>query len=602
MAFAPEDAEVLSTMGRMLFSIGDYEGAAEILERMTQASSGSWHGYLLMSLALYRLHRDREAYDAINRAISINGGDLTAYIVKMQILLRNQVWDEIRETLQYLEENNAPQDMGTDWIRAQLVECQDEDSQKALTHYRAIAAQMEAEESSFIFAPDLYYHMATIQGENTDVTVAENADALIALLDKGLIHDERNTDCLTYKGWLLKRSGRREEALAIFHRLEEMKNHPVSAEYNLAEIYYSDLQRYAKEALFYYEKLLTQRQTTELYFYAANCKRQLGDYSGAWKLYSAEMELDPEDVDAYNGLAFLCDAENRYAESIKYLDQAIAIMERQDKAYLWLIEHKVQTLRRLGDHAAALSTVDAMMEHYDYPEGYKLKFEICCQFGLWEQAKQVLIQWKAEYREDPDLAEATGKLHAYTGKLFQASLAMGKAKRKLTFEQVQDFRIMLADLECNQSRLVQLWTQNANDDPRSDYALMNLAEACMRNGDRESAVLYAQRALELLDDTLKLNLTAEALYRSRRSIVLAILGRTDEAREELARTRALPLCQHCPYGSCKDADLFEANIEEFAGNGKRALELYRAGRENWPDDTDFIAGEARIMKRGGKGC
>ena len=47
---------------------------------------------------------------------------------------------------------------------------------------------------------------------------------------------------------------------------------------------------------------------------------------------------------------------------------------------------------------------------------------------------------------------------------------------------------------------------------------------------------------------------------------------------------------------------YEAMIEEVTGNTDKALALFRAGKQNWPDDTDFAAGIARLTKRGKKKC
>ena len=127
---------------------------------------------------------------------------------------------------------------------------------------------------------------------------------------------------------------------------------------------------------------------------------------------------------------------------------------------------------------------------------------------------------------------------------------------------------------------------------------MNLASVQKWNGKNKSAEKSAGKALEIIDRILSGNLTDEALYRCRRSCVLAILGRTDEAREELQKARNCPLCDYCPYGSCKDADIFEAQIEELAGNREKAMDLYRAGRRKWPDDGDFAAGMARVGRKG----
>ena len=56
-------------------------------------------------------------------------------------------------------------------------------------------------------------------------------------------------------------------------------------------------------------------------------------------------------------------------------------------------------------------------------------------------------------------------------------------------------------------------------------------------------------------------------------------------------------CSACNYCSCKDADIFKANIEEIRGNWARALELHRAGAERWPDDMDFVSGARRMMRK-----
>ena len=127
---------------------------------------------------------------------------------------------------------------------------------------------------------------------------------------------------------------------------------------------------------------------------------------------------------------------------------------------------------------------------------------------------------------------------------------------------------------------------------------MNLAQAYCWDGDLEQAREYAAQALEELDEQLKLHLKNGALYRSRRAMALAILGREDEAWEELKAVRAMALCENCDYGKCKDADIFEANMYEVFGDYRRAMELHRQGRELWPDDLDFASGIARMKRKG----
>lgn len=599
LKMAPEDPDVLTLMGRILFATGDYAYAAEILERLVHVRPNAWYGELLLAMSLYRLRRDRDAFDAANRALAIQGNDLSLYILKMQILIRNGVWDEVHTILDFLAESGAPEDLSVDYVKAQLTELELKDTSTAFEQYQKIAGRVEDGEM-LIWASELYYRMAVLMGNQMDMGKEEDREILIAQIDKGLKQDEQDADCLAYKAWVLKQGGKTQEALEMYRELEAKNPHSTAAQRGLAELYYDNLNLYAQEALNYYERLLENQKTPALYFYAATCKRHLGDLDGARKYYLMELEMDPDDIDGYRGLAFICDAQGKYGESLELLNQAIAVMETYEKEYMWLIQHKVQVLRRMGQFDQALAFVDETMKRYRYDAGFQLKFDICCQFGLWDKAKQVLDDWKKVRRNDPELMAATGRLYLLTGKMFKAAVAMGPAKHKLPFEQVQDFRLQLADLECNHTRQIQIWGRRAKQNPNDDYAMMNLAEALWHSGRKAASRQAAEKALALLDDILTQNLTDEALFRSRRCVVLALLGRADEAKAELVKVRTLPLCHHCEYGSCKDADIFEAAIEEILGNKEKALQLYRTGRANWPDDLDFASGEARLKRKGKK--
>lgn len=595
LALAPENTEVLSLMGRILYASGDYAEAVEVFQRLRRLSPGAWFAELLLAMCLYHLRRDREAFDAVNRAMAIQGSELALYVLKMQILVRNEIFDDVRQTLDFLKENGAPQDIATDFILAELTELEKKDHKTALHQYRALQKRVESGED-LMWSAELYYHLAVLTGNQMDLSQEENRKTVLDLVDKGLSFNEQDTDLLGYKAWVLNKGGNPEEAIEMYRKVAQKNPNSVVALQGIADLYYEDLNKNAKEALTYYEKLLEIQKTVEVYFYAATCKRHLGDLEGARFYYLKELEMDPEDIDGYRGLAYITDAQGDYERSLELLDQALAIMAEYDRPYDRIVEHKAKVLRRLGRYEEALQFVAEAADRYHYGGALQLQFDICCQFGLWDRAQRVLDQWKRISRNDPDLMAASGRLNLLQGRMFRAAMAMGPAKHKLPFEQVQDFRLQLADLECNHERQIQIWSRRVKQNPADDHAVTNLAHAYWHMGKLEAARGAAQKALALLDEILTGHLTDEALYRSRRCLVLAILGRAEEAKAELARTRKLPLCDFCEYGSCKDADIYEAHIEEILGNADTAKKLYAAGRKNWPDDLDFASGEARLKK------
>ena len=596
LELAPNDPEVHNIMGRALFANAQYERCIEILTRMTEVAPDSWHAYVMMSMAYYKLRNDSEAYDMINHAIRFASNDLSSYLIKMQLLIRNGAYDEAQELVDFLRENGVTDNLSVDFAQAQLIELRDEDAEEAFKRYQQMARSVEAGDEMF-WTSQLYYHMAVIMGRQTDIQNPADFDILISVINKGLAYDGSDEDCLNYMAWLYKRSGRIEDALNIYHTLEGKQPNSITIKNNLAELYYEKLSIYADKALACYEWLLERKQTPALYYFAATCKRYLGDLTGAEQYYKKEMLLDPDDVDAYNGLAFVYEVQNRYDDALLNLDKAISIMDEMQNQYMWLVEHKVKLLRRRGDYKKALQTVHEAMQKYQYLQGYRLCFDISCQFGLWEKALEYLNIWKNKLGNDPYQIASTARLHLLQGKMFKSSVAMAKVKHKLEFEEIQDFRLQLNELECNTARQIQIWDRRVRSGYDITRSLMSLAQVLWFADKKADAKIVAQKALEELDAVLQQHLTDEALFRSRRSLVLAILGREAEAREELAHVRAMPLCEFCEYGRCKDADIYEAAIEDICGNRSKALELYRAGRKNWPDELDFMSGEARTKRK-----
>ncbi|MBE6949978.1 MAG: tetratricopeptide repeat protein [Ruminococcaceae bacterium] len=593
LTLAPDDPKVLSLMGNIYYADGRYEQSLEVLRHLTEVSPGSWFGHLMQALCLYKLRRDREAFDAVGRAQSLQGGDLSLYVLKMQILLRNGAFDEVRDILAFLKEAGAPEDLSTDFIRAQLLELADKDEDAAFRSYQSIARQVE-EGETLLDASALYHRMACIMGNKMDASKPEDCEILLSVLEKGLSHDKFDGDCLNYKAWLLVRSGKMADAIEMYKTL------PIpNAKRKLLYTYHDDLDHYCAEALACCLELLEESPTPELYYYAASCCRHTGDWDHVERYSRLALELDPGDIDAWNALAYLYERSGDLEEALVCIDRALDSMWQLELFYEWLVNHKLKLLRRRGRHAEALKLVDETMARADYPDGFQTKFDICAQFGLWDQAQAVLDQWQSARKGDPEQVKATGQLHLLRGKMLKATLAFAKVKHDMTPDEETSLRIQLADLEANAKRQIQLWSQRLDTGHGKSHVLLNLALAVFWSGDREGAKKIALKGLELLDEKLKGYQRDEALYRARRSALLALVGREAEARAELETVRALPLCEHCTYGRCKDADIFEAYIEEIAGNWDRARELFQAGKQNWPDELDFHAGETRLKKKKG---
>ena len=590
LAMAPDDPKVLTLMGNIHFAAGEYDKSLDVLNHLIEVSPGSRFAYVMQALCLYKLRRDPEAFDAVNRALNFLGGDLSVYILKMQILLRNGAFEEVQEILDFLQEAGAPEDLSVDLVKAQLVEMANGDPENAFRQYQAIARKVE-EGDNLLDPGTLYYHMAMIMREKMDEGNEQDRQILLDLIQKGLDKDNYHADCLRYKAWLLKKGGKLTEAIEMYRKM----NTP-GAKRQLADLYYDDQDTYGALALEAYEELIGERQTPELCFYAANCALNLGDHVKSEHYSRLALELDPDDIDAWRNLALLSEYAGDQNRALEHINRSAQCMWDAGLCYDWLIYHQVKLLSRLGRPGEALKLIEDAVARGNMENGFQMRFDVCCQFGLWDQTEAVLAQWQRQSRNDPDLLKATGRLHLLRGKMLKATFAFGKVKHHMNRGEELDLRIQLSELEANHKRVLELFRQKLDNSSDQSHILTNMALTYRWNGNMEAARETAARGLQVVDELLSRYQKDEPLYRTRRSALLALLGRIDEARAELELARNRPLCRSCAYGKCKDADIFECYIEEIIGNREKAMELNLAGQKNWPDELDFHAGVTRLKK------
>ena len=386
--------------------------------------------------------------------------------------------------------------------------------------------------------------------------------------------------------------------MAIYHRLEAVPRRSMNVEEELAELYYKDLDHDADKALHYYKLLIENDERPAYLFYAGTCCKYLDSYEESERYFLRLQEVNPDGVDGYNGMSYLYDTTKRYEESLEQINKVIARIQTWEGDQSSYYYHKARILRRLNRPLEAMAVIDELTEKYGNSDVFQEKFDICCQFGLWEQAAELLREWHKDGSKKNRLTAAAIDLDLFSGKIDEARAALEKAFGKLNAGDAERLTLLMGELDGDEAVQMPIWEKRAASRQDKTHELMNMAQVQWWNGHYDKAREYAREALVQLEELIPCKKKSEALYRSRRCLVLAILGRFDEAVAELEAVRELPLCETCSYCTCKDADIFEANIEEIRGNWARALELHRAGAERWHDDMDFVSGARRMMRKG----
>lgn len=315
-------------------------------QRVTALLPTSYHGYYLLAQVMFEQNCDREAFDAVNRALELEGGDLWVYVLKMRILIRNELWDATREILDFLEHHKLGDVLAVMFCRAQLTEFCNQDIDAALQLYEAIGTRLDAgEEMETALAAKTYHSIAGIRIDRMDMNKREDRDALLEIVEKGLKFEPDHPNCVEYKAWLLKRNGEIEQSLELYHRLEQHPHHPLVIERNLAELYYKNLKKNAPTALKYYLLLIERDEMADQHFFAGTCYRFLYDFESAERHFLREQELAPNDMDAYNGLAYVYEAMNRLPEALQQVNKAVAIAKERQGQFGWICVLWVRCVR-----------------------------------------------------------------------------------------------------------------------------------------------------------------------------------------------------------------------------------------------------------------
>lgn len=601
LAISPENPEIMTSICQIAMERKKYPMAEEYANRLIKNNPDSHQGYVLLAYALFYQRYDRGAFEAVNTALEINGSDLDAYILKIRIMVRNEAFEAAHEIIEFLEANGAKEDASVYFCNGLLKEIEDDNEKEALAFYKKAAAQIK-EPGTYSFAAELFYRMLWIEGAQLNASYSKDLKKMLKIANRGLKEDPIHYGLLDYKAWLLTRSGKLKQALAIYKQLESYEQHSIDVETQIGYIYYQTLEKDAQLSLSYYLKSIEAEDSGNKRFYAGMCHLYLGQLEEAEKQFIGLQKLNPEGLDSYFRLSFVYEGLNRLEKALENINKSIEIVSKREGDQTRYYDKKVQILRRMGKVEEAVEVIQYMMDTYSYANGRQDIVETYCQYGKWEEAKKYIAKWKQEdeasYNPEQEIRMYivlkeydqakevfnTYKTHFDDGKL----KALEKTMAQIDVNVEEEFQVLLGQEA--------LYKQYKNADLSHVY--MNLAVCCFRLGYTDLQIDYAKKALRLINKKLKDNSLEKTLFYGRKAKVLALLNKEKEARQCLELTKKSPLCDFCPYASCKDADIYETNIEEFFGNPEKALELSKEYSLKWPDEDDFTLEIKYLEKKG----
>ncbi len=617
LALSPEDQDTLYEYARILVALGERRRGMEMVERLIDVKPTVYFPYFMLAQMYFDERNDRDAFCAINRALEIETSDLGVYILKLRILIRNGAIEQAREILDYLHAIGCEDDLGVLWMDGLMCEVDAERPEQNRTEcllnaqriYQAIIKRVEKGEE-FTFVSAIYFRAAVVEGMLHDVQSWQIRQCQLGLIEKALESEPNNADYLDYRAWLLARLGREGEAIEIYEKLVERDHAGTDPEEALAGLYRKDLKHFAARALPLYRQFVANDPDNVFYlYYNALCALRVKELDEAERLLIHERELEPDCTDPYRLLFFVYLAKNRNEDALEQINRCIAIASVDKDAPLPLYHLKTRVLRRLGRWDEAIANVYTAAKIHHTPDHRRVLFEIYIQAGRYDDAQNLLDEWAQARDEDGKPVDRSGIVRPrLLIKLFRDGAEVAKAhgtkgRSYLKKNDKKEFMLLVNYLNGNFKGCAEILESdiviraNSKDSEFADK-LAPLAFFYWRMGEIDKAKDAAETALVICNEVLSQFTTYEPLFYCKRALVYAILGREDCARKDLEHARSLPLCEQCSYPCCKDADFYEAYLEDLCGNHETALELTRKGMTQWPDESDLWCFEQYLLSKG----
>lgn len=605
----PDDADLYTNSCYACLHMKRYDEALACAEKIMEIMPDSAHGYSLAANACFNMNRDNEAFSLLNTALDYDGSDLSSYLLKLRILVRNRAYEPAQDLINFLHENGITDEPTTIWCEAQIIQRTTDDKDGAYAKFQEADRIMAELDAVAPWAPEFYYSMACLLGEIKDAKKDYTPDDLLEILNKGIAADPDDFDCLEYKGWLLKRDEHNDEALEIYHKLEKYPRTNRYIEKQLAELYYDDSMNYADRSLHYYNMIAEDEDESRIFHLDVSYLNYLmKDFDKAISEINRVLELNPNDSWAYFRLAQIHIVTRRFEQAYEYAckalelhREAVADSENRRRVYWTTVAQVLRLMNRPAEAVAMYA--ECAREVSSYIRYYEDAFETLMTAGMHDEIDKLMSEWA---REQDSIIEWSGHQALYLmlqGKYEDADQVLRKyadAMSQYHYDLVssavsanlRDFTETVSRRQGSLGKQIEAGKDNLC------YEYSALAMAQWYNGDYEAANANAVLALEAYDKYQKQFDMYTPVYIGSASVAMAIAGRIDEARELASKMNECPLCAMCTYHTCKDMYMYSAEIEIIAGNYAKAREFMRLCREADPGEESIAFCEAYLRTKG----
>lgn len=454
-----------------------------------------------------------------------------------------------------------------------------------------------------------------------------------------LTHEMPDNEEIDYnRGICLRNLGKLDEAIQAFQTvLQKEPKHP-RANHELMKIYNRRYDQYELKSA-YGKALKAINAQLELvpdaYYYIERGLLYMDNFNMELALadYQKALELEPENIYAYNNIGFVYQSQGKFREAIEQFKKSISLMTEDStmlpytnmaRCYEALLEpeHGIEILQEaMKRFSPSASLYNKLGELYEFNGQFEkarqiyeeaLKQESLSIFDYYDKMADNYVMSgdmpaaRDIYRKWMDRAKHLKEDNRYTWRMRMESL-----------EETGAFYFFQRDLKNAIKYLEEAMKLAEKKSLASEWVGRHLARAYMLAGQKEKAKVQAKKTLEAF---LKSNHIPEELkrkepenpetieyfldYRSRTpqrldtiAQLFICMGDFQRASQYLARISQVPRCRSCSFATCYDSYITHAFLAEVQGDIPRAIQIYEKALVVNPGDSEVVLALWALKKK-----
>ncbi|MBQ9900856.1 MAG: tetratricopeptide repeat protein [Clostridia bacterium] len=583
IAAAPDEYRAYHERYLVCVALHDYDEAVRTCEKMVAIKPVAISHHLLGRAHYYRGDM-QEAFNSFGQALEMDK-DASSYIYRARILIMYDEYDDAKEILEMLGENNINTEGMKYCDSLILMEKEDKEDEAKVLWQEILDADGKGEcDCEFLW--EVCNDMAVWM-----IRHEADPDEILAVIDRGLKYRGDYAPLLMNKGYVLDELQEKHgEGLACYREVYERYPHHSTVCGKMGGIYYYDL-RDIPAALSFFTEQEKRSDGTYCQTMLGNCYSAMEKYDESETHFKAALELDPDSERVRRDYISMLMRCRRYEDA---LAQAQKLAETVGDRSAYAKRTLAQVLARLGRYAEAAAV------YVELYEKYHEKFDNICDIesatdmfligGMADSFLTLLKQYKMKlgdtfFIQMADYYKATGN----DSKWLQMCRCIGTSN-STRWQMLADYY----DEHRNDKKALEAIEKYYSDNPDS-IMLRHIPIDCRRRqGITEGLdALFDEGVQSLQHDNTP---DYQPLYLTKLAYLLIAMGRYDEAKQCVDKAFASPLCNHCRFMGCVDGYDALGEYFEAIGDYNHAALACLEGQKLAPFDGDLAVRLRRLRK------